>query len=103
MGGQRATVDDAGEQAFLERLIGGQECFWLGGFREPNDPDSWQWVTGEPWVYTNWGEDEPNGFDGSYGGEDRLAIWPRKWNDLVNESGEQGGFICEWESDLTVT
>ena len=103
MGGHLATVGDAGEQAFLELLAGGQERFWLGGFREPFDPDSWQWVTGEPWVYTNWGEDEPNGFDEFGGGEDRLAIWPRKWNDLVNESREQGGFICEWESDLTVT
>lgn len=98
MGGHLATVGDAGEQAFLERLAGGQERFWLGGFREPFDPDSWQWVTGEPWAYTNWGEDEPNGFDEFGGGEDRLAIWPRKWNDLVNESREQGGFICEWES-----
>lgn len=100
MGGHLATVGDAGEQAFLELLAGGQERFWLGGFREPFDPGSWQWVTGEPWAYTNWGNDEPNGFDEFGGGEDRLAIWPRKWNDLVNESREQGGFICEWESGV---
>lgn len=52
----------------------------------------WYWITGEPFDYTNWADGEPSGGD-----EDKLALWPEEWNDLWNESGEQNGYICEWD------
>lgn len=36
---------------------------WIGGFQDPlgSEPaGGWQWITGEPWVFTNWAEGAPN-------------------------------------------
>jgi hypothetical protein len=30
---------------------------WIGGYQDSNasEPEGgWNWVTGEPWIYTNW-------------------------------------------------
>ena len=99
MGGHLATVNSEQEQFFLESINYNRDRLWLGGFRGDNDPDSWRWVTGEPWEYTCWDKEEPNGFTGIGDGENRVALWPFKWNDLINDSWEQEGFICEWESE----
>lgn len=55
-----ATVTSQAENDFLRALaagLGGE--WWLGGYQvPPNEPvpsAGWTWVTGEPWVYTNWG------------------------------------------------
>lgn len=43
------------------------------------------------------GEGEPNDSSNVISNENRVAVWPKKWNDLNDESGEQSGYICEWE------
>jgi len=59
------------------------------------EPDGgWQWITGEPWVYTNWDIGEPNNdYQGDFGkepnhqSEERLHFKTdgAHWNDLPND------------------
>lgn len=61
-----ATITSAAEQSFVtQRVFAGRIGeYWIGGYQDP--PQSapaanWHWVTGEPWVYTNWWTaSEPN-------------------------------------------
>jgi hypothetical protein len=73
-GGHLVTITSAEENAFVFSLVSGDSAFWyldafgnglgpwLGGF-QPNGsemPDTgWQWVTTEPFVYTNWETGQP--------------------------------------------
>ncbi len=72
------TLSFVGVQGHLVTLTSAEENAWvvqhiapasrnpaplLGGFQPPgsSEPDGeWQWVTGEPFVYTNWAPLEPN-------------------------------------------
>lgn len=92
LGGHLATITSADEQEFIESLNADDRQLWIGGYRD--DAFNWYWVTGETWAYTNWGSGEPN----NKGNETRAVVWPRFWNDLSDSSGEQSGFICEWDS-----
>ena len=92
LGGHLATITSAEEQTFIKTFSTGR--YWLGGTDEQKE-GTWKWITGEAWDYTNWNTGEPNNYSS---GEDYLAIWPTKWNDLTNQSSEQSGFICEWDS-----
>ena len=99
LGGHLVTITDEKEQLFVESI-----CFdssWIGGFREyAND---WQWVTGEAFDYTNWEEGEPNNSDNVIPNENRIALWPRRWNDLNERSREHNGYVCEWDNIPPVT
>ncbi len=56
-------------------------------------------MTGEPWEYENWGDGEPNNSSNVVEGENCVAMWPEKWNDLASGNiYEQSGYICEWEA-----
>ena len=74
---------------------------WIGGTDQAQD-GVWEWVTGEPWNYTNWHPDEPNNF---CGGESYVTLWgietPRRWNDYGGpgcNSDVTSEYICEWEN-----
>lgn len=105
-GGYLATITDDGENTFVGNLNAraGQSQRWLGGFQPPNERNplaNWQWVTGEPWVYTNWGPSEPNDYSGpgseQYLGIGRLPSLPLTWNDTVGTPHPAiGGFIVEY-------
>jgi hypothetical protein len=69
------TDTSAAETTFLASTFNylGSTAFqggWLGGFQNTSSPDysepagGWQWVTGEPWVYTNWFPGEPDNAGG---------------------------------------
>lgn len=72
-----ATITSAGEQAFINSLLGapptsGTVQYWVGGFQPAGSTEpggSWQWINGEGlfWdsgpvagAYANWGGGEPN-------------------------------------------
>ena len=64
--GHLATTTSAAENAFIFSLNPGDA--WLGAFQPSGSPEpagNWQWVTGEPFAYTNWKSGEPNN---NYGG-----------------------------------
>jgi hypothetical protein len=67
-----SILDSSGSIANLFRFL-------LGGYQDPNyaelgPSDNWKWVTGEPWVWTNWDGTEPNNGNGSYE-EDALSFY----------------------------
>jgi hypothetical protein len=95
MQGQLATITSAGENAFISNIYHGNA--YLGG---TDLSGTWEWVTGESFVYTNWGPGEPNNFINTSlypWGENFLMIWhsdgfpsnfatdaPDQWNDIFN-------------------
>lgn len=100
-----ATITDAAEQLFVETNIlaglGGE--YWIGGYQNETDSppkDNWHWVTGEPWIYTNWAFGEANDFYGK-GSESYLgANWNGfYWNDEAN-LGNIAGFVAEKTSSV---
>ena len=74
---------------------------WLGGFQPEGSPEpagNWQWVTGEPFDYTNWGDGEPN--DG--GVEQCLQYLPDPpvWNDFPCGAGPGAVYVVEYDTDI---
>ncbi|MCA0873941.1 hypothetical protein LCL97_24210 [Seohaeicola saemankumensis] len=97
-GGHLATITSARENAFLVETFNTDRELWLGG-TDDTPSGQWEWVTGEPWDYTNWNlPDEPNDF---HGGEYYLQYdWGGTWNDLGRPGGsDRHGFLCEWEPE----
>ena len=96
-GGHLATITSEKEQYLLELSNDKNQNLWIGGYK--NADGQWCWVTGEPWEYENWGDGEPNNSSNVVADENRVAMWPEKWNDLANGNiYEQSGYICEWEA-----
>jgi hypothetical protein len=70
--GYLATLTSAAENDFILAAFGdqiGQNSYgyWLGGYQDPDvypADEGWQWVTGEPWGYTNWAAGEPTDANG---------------------------------------
>ena len=62
---------------------------WIGGF---NTQNQWEWVTGEPWVFTNWAPGEPNGGDAlNFHGANALGTW----NDITGALSL--GYLVEYD------
>lgn len=108
--GHLVTLTSQGENNFILANLGGPvtlNSYWLGGYQLPGSVEpagGWSWVTGEPWVYSNWISGEPNN---QYGGdvgvhpdgwhEEALHFWLNsgKWNDFPNDV-PQNGYIIEY-------
>jgi cysteine-rich repeat protein len=84
--GHLVTITSASELALLSSFSEGDT--WIGGHDEDKD-GTYEWVTGEPFDFTNWSLGEPNDID-----ESCIVMYPDlTWNDaLCNQSV---GFICE--------
>jgi hypothetical protein len=83
--GYLATVHSAEENALITSLL--TLPAWLGGYQPPDELDpnaNWQWVSGEPWTYTNWFPGQPNDIQGP-GSEQYLVIYANGfWHDFPN-------------------
>lgn len=99
--GQLATITSQAENDFLFQTFGNSvRTKWLGGFQPVGgqEPDGgWQWITGEPFDFTNWGGGEPN----NSGGQENhlLAYTDGFWNDLdgLNPPGGWAtGYVVEF-------
>ncbi len=107
--GHLATITSQAENSFVASLLStlGMPA-WIGGFQPPGSPEpsgDWQWVTGEPFTYTNWGPGEPNNTNHLNLEEDALMIgWPvntpQAWNDGVASGGVKG-YVVEYDIDLS--
>lgn len=83
-GGYLCTITNASENTFVASLVDVSYYSdvsinsdilgpWLGGFRHANE-SQWQWVTGEPFTYTDWYPGQPDGYGGT---EQRLQFYAR--------------------------
>jgi hypothetical protein len=104
--GHLATITSADENAFVTAQYPGAALSnkWIGGFQlDASTKDSgWQWVTGEPWVWTSWNSGEPSNhyYGDYYGYESVTTYWDStgKWNDAPDlwQYGN-GGYLIEWD------
>lgn len=124
MNGHLVTIASQGEQDFVADLVarkGTKYNYWLGGTDDAEE-GVWEWVTGEPWSYSNWRKYQPNNSnsddedgDQNYvhlgcgsGPEDgdRYMKWWDAPNSGISKGSEEAptykttyyfGFICEWD------
>ncbi len=98
LGGHLATVSSAGEDDVCYTLWkeSGKEGCWLGATDSALE-GVWEWVTGEPWVYGNFGDSEPNGGTRENALNYYSVYENGRWNDVA--AGEAFSFICEWEAE----
>lgn len=99
--GHLSTFSSASKEAFVRAAFGSvvletEGGVWVGLIDEINE-GSFEWITGEPLTYTDWGSSEPNGGSnenyvetvclgcGSIAG----------WNDLGG--GATRSYLIEWE------
>lgn len=99
--GHLATITSSGEQDFIWNQFGSAaNDHWLGGFQPDGSAEpggGWQWITGEPFVYTNWAGGEPNNAGGT---ENVIQIYhttPGGWNDVTSPPGKYNGYVVEFE------
>lgn len=97
LGGHLVTITSQAENDFVYGSIGIDGMnHWLGGTDESVE-GAWEWVTGEPWIYTRWGSGQP---DDGWTGQDYLMYWdlaPGRWDDNGLPYIDQVfTFICEW-------
>jgi hypothetical protein len=97
--GHLATITSAQENAFiisqwpaLDAHIGGTDAAVEGTF---------QWITGETWLYTNWNAGEPNDAGGN---EDCLEIFAPVglWNDIPCSGFTNPSYLVEYDFALSV-
>ena len=103
LGGYLATLTSQQENDFVYQNLALQQVdIWLGGTDEISE-GNWQWVTGEPWSYTNWFPGNPD--NNASAGQDYLAFTSfdtlGRWDDAGLPSEDLSRlFICEWDGNL---
>ena len=116
VGGYLGTITSAGENAFVHNLTISNPDFWhtawkygpwLGGFQPAGSSEpagGWQWVTGEPFNYTNWGIYGPD--NGTGGLEDKIHFhnggtsdaYSPFWNDL-QPGALLNSYVLEYDTE----
>lgn len=105
--GHLVTVSNQAEHEFLQAqfasLIGDTDLgrpglyAWIG-LTDEVEEGNWQWVTGEPLLFTAWAGGEPNNF----GNEDYAHYWTRSglwtWNDAPETLSGLTASIVEYEA-----
>ena len=96
-GGYLVTITSSNEQRFVMDLLsrdGDKNYYWLGGYREGT---RWQWVTGESFRYTNYGNRQ---YSSNYFSipTDKLSMYSigGKWTRVIALGIH--GFIIEWDA-----
>jgi len=84
-GGHLATITSEEEwQRVLKKAPESDaRNLWIGAFQQDfsNEPTgNWEWVTGEPWVYSNWGPGNPSNTWGIEHYANKIAN-SSQWND----------------------
>ena len=101
--GYLATLTSREENDLIFSSYLGLKDVWLGGFQDPNIDETdgnynagWQWITDEPWQFTDWQNFEPNN-EHETGQEDHLQIGHEfGWND--QNGGHISAFLVEWDA-----
>ncbi len=91
--GHLLTINDAAEQAFIEEsLLSDIKGAYYIGASDATSEGTFEWITDEPFVYSNWATGEPNDLNV----QDYLQIYSDgKWADDANNISSTRGFICE--------
>lgn len=99
-GGHLMTETSDLEKVILTKLMEDAPYgnYWLGA-SDDNWEGDWEWVTGEPFEWTDWESGQPdNDASNDVTGEDYLEAWHGgSWNDIYSEDDTGRGFILELE------
>jgi hypothetical protein len=99
-GGYLVVINDAAEQNFISTTFapsGANEFFVWIGLWDPSGSGTFQWVNGDPLIYTNWAPGEPNNLGGSeWAGELRTIDFGGQWNDLNGSFAHYG--VIEYDT-----
>lgn len=108
-GGYLVTVTSQAETDFIVSAFGAQDIqlAWLGAYQDRNDPaysepsGGWKWITGEPWLYTNWepASHEPNNSKGiedwiDFHGDSPSVVG--SWADIPSDSAGHFKYMVEY-------
>lgn len=103
LGGHLATIQSEEENTFVHdfMIASGYTEAYLG-LSDEGRKGNWEWITGEPFIYSNWAKGEP-----SHSPRERFAMFfttilaPYTWNDshfYEHAEWDPGcSFICEWD------
>lgn len=96
-GGHLVTLRNWEEELWIKDTFGRHEYFWIG-LSDIEEEGKWVWSSGEPVVYTNWAEGEPNNcaWPGCYPEDEAIMNWNagdplpqgygNYWNDILKTS-----------------
>ena len=90
-GGHLATITSPEEAPATDT-----RNLWIGAFQQDlsDEPNGhWEWVTGEPWVYSNWAGGEPNNLGNENYGHKLAGV--DSWNDFSDTNPSVQGYIFE--------
>ena len=92
-GGELASIPDLETQNFLKNNLSASNC-WFGGKRSDTDKDTWEWLDGTPWSWTNWRALNPRA-----GADQRLyyivGSLPNDW--ASRSKSEKYSFMCQYD------
>ena len=94
--GHLVTITDQAENDFVGNLSDEGFRPWIG-LTDVAVEGAFQWVTGEPFLYSNWDAGEPNN---AFGGEDYVEFFGHnyKWNDIAASNPLTSSYVIEYES-----
>ena len=118
-GGHLVTITSSGEYSFCKSLLGdlSPKYCWLGASHASG---AWKWVTGDPWSFTAWSPNQPNGSGGgtyalmqNFKGVGSAWNWDDQGNSGTSPSKKYQGapyyhltknycYICEWDYKVTI-
>ncbi|UCG12384.1 MAG: PEP-CTERM sorting domain-containing protein [Deltaproteobacteria bacterium] len=112
--GHLVTLTTIEETDWVWNFQSGLDKYWLGGYRVDDngtqgyfEDDTWAWVTGEEWDWTNWAPGRPNDYYGGNPPEDSLNFHNNgngTWNDAPSNDdhdlGNVFGYIVEYEQPI---
>lgn len=102
--GHLATITSSEEDIFLYEYITSLGCSSaFFGATDKNTEGTWEWVTGEDFIYNNWHQYEPND---EFENEDYIMYYEKypdgTWNDggtkTDNTEPSKINYICEWDN-----
>lgn len=116
-GGHLVTLRNREEELWIKDTFGRNEFFWIG-FNDIEEEGKWIWSSGEPVMYTNWHEGEPNncGWPECYPEDAAIMNWGDDceligdqlfcdcgdyWNDVINSGAYRG--VAEIVPDCILT
>ena len=98
------TSPDEWNKVLSQAPDANNKTLWIGAYQRDFSKEpagNWEWVTGEPWAYTNWLPGEPNNYRNR---PEHYAIANAvsgKWNDNQNGASTQG-YLSELELSFSL-